>query len=272
MAQRETLLSISYVVPTLNRASTLDMTLYSIRSQKNVDANIIVVDSGSTDGTLEICKRWNVDVLYAEPGNIYRAINTGLRQCNTDWLAYINSDDWLYPDSLTRLIEYGNTLNADVVYGNCDYIDEFCRFIYSFNAIKPEQLLSLFKMGVFGFAQPAAIFRSQVYKQLDGFNENYCFSADADFYIRALQSNFRFLRLPGSSVACFRIHKNQLSNRYAQQMHFESQKITTLGITNLIDFITFLQWRISNVPHYLLRLLRQSLLSEKITITKSMKI
>jgi glycosyltransferase involved in cell wall biosynthesis len=43
---------ISYVVPTLNSAATLDMTLYSLRSQKNVEIKIIVDDSVSTDGTL----------------------------------------------------------------------------------------------------------------------------------------------------------------------------------------------------------------------------
>jgi glycosyltransferase involved in cell wall biosynthesis len=58
-------LSISYVVPTLNSAATLDMTLYALRSQKDVEVNIIVVDSGSTDETLDICKRWDVKTLYA---------------------------------------------------------------------------------------------------------------------------------------------------------------------------------------------------------------
>ncbi|EPF24462.1 glycosyltransferase [Microcystis aeruginosa] len=48
---------ISYVIPTLNSAATLDMTLLSLRSQKDVEVNIIVVDSGSTDGTLDLLQK-----------------------------------------------------------------------------------------------------------------------------------------------------------------------------------------------------------------------
>ena len=262
---------ISYVIPTLNSAATLDMTLYMLRSQKNADVNIIVVDSGSTDGTLDICKRWDVKTLYAEPGNMYRAINVGLQECDTEWLGYINSDDWLYPDSVARLISRGNTSNADVVYGNCDYTDERGRFVYSFGATPPSQLLSLFKMGVFGFAQQSAIFRRRVYQQLQGFNEDYYLSADAQFYLRSLQAGFQFSLMSGAPVSCFRLHGNQLSNKKAINMEKEKQKIFALaGDVNLKDWAVFAQWRLSNLPHYFIRLLRQSLLAGKIKITKSM--
>jgi glycosyltransferase involved in cell wall biosynthesis len=264
-------LSISYVVPTLNSAATLDMTLYSLRSQKDVEVNIIVVDSGSTDETLDICKRWDVKTLYAEPGNMYRAINVGLRECNTEWLGYINSDDWLYPDSLSRLIALGNSLNADIVYGNCDYTDEFGRFLYSFAATPPNQLASLFKMRIFGFAQPAAIFRGDIYSKLQGFNEKYFLSADADFYLRAFQADFQFSLLPGQTVACFRLHSNQLSQTKAKAMQDEIQKIFDINKNfSLEDLAVFVKWRFRNIPHYLIRLLRQSLLCGTIKITKSL--
>lgn len=262
---------ISYVIPTLNSAATLDMTLYSLLSQKNVDVNIIVVDSGSTDGTLDVCKRWGVKTLYAEPGNMYRAINTGLRECDTKWLGYINSDDWLYPDSVERLIAHGNASSADVVYGNCDYTDESGRFVYSFAATKPSQLLPLFKMGIFGFAQPSAIFSRRFFQKLKGFNEDYYLSADAEFYLKALQVGFEFSLMPGLSVACFRLHGNQLSNKKGIAMEKEKQKIFAIaGDVNFKDWAVFAQWRLRNVPHYFIRLLRQSLLAGKIKITKSM--
>ncbi|MGH9840087.1 MAG: oligosaccharide flippase family protein [Blastocatellia bacterium] len=50
-------------------------------SQRGVAVNIIVADSGSTDATPEICRRWNARVIYAEPGNMYRAINAALNEC-----------------------------------------------------------------------------------------------------------------------------------------------------------------------------------------------
>ncbi|MDY6784006.1 MAG: glycosyltransferase [Cyanobacteriota bacterium] len=262
---------ISYVVPTLNSAATLDLTLLSLKSQKEVSIEIIVVDSGSTDGTLDICQRWNVPVLYAEPGNMYQAINLGLNQCQTEWLGYMNSDDWLYPDSTARLIAFGKESKADIVYGKCDYTDGCGRFLYSFAPAQSRQLLPLFKRGIFGFAQQAAIFRKSVYQHLNGFNEaEYYLSADAEFYLRALQSNFSFSRLSGPSVACFRRHQNQLTHQKARDIQLEKQKRREkAGQTTLKDWIMVTQWRLENVPHYLIRFLRPSLLADKIVLTHS---
>lgn len=265
---------ISYVVPTLNSASTLDMTLLSLRSQKGVDVNIIVVDSGSTDRTLDICKSWDVKVLYAEPGNMYRAINTGLRECDSEWLAYINSDDWLYPNSLAQMIACANTANSDILYSNCDLTDDCGRFIYSFAPAHPKQLRSLFQRVILGFCQQSTIFRKQVYQQLVGFNENYHLSADYDFYFRALNYGAVFTYLNSKPVACFRIHPNQLSNTKAREMQIEVQKICQeIGAcSSVYDWLTVLQWRIKNVPYYIMRLLRQSLLVSKAEIASSKKL
>ncbi|AFZ32190.1 glycosyl transferase family 2 [Gloeocapsa sp. PCC 7428] len=265
-------MSISYVIPTLNSASTLDMTLLSLRSQKDINVKVIVVDSGSTDGTLDVCKRWNIKTLYAEPGNMYRAINIGLRECDTEWLGYINSDDWLYSDSLTRLITHGNASNADIVYGICDFTDVHGRFMYSFTPPKCNQLISMSKTGVLGIAQQTTIFRNRLYQRLKGFNEEYYFAADRDFYMRALQSNAIFTFLPGSSVACFRLHRNQLSQKKSELMRVESKKINTtlFKSPSYYDWAIRMQWHLSNLPHYLLRFFRQSMLSGEITVTKSM--
>lgn len=264
---------ISYVIPTLNSAKTLEMTLLSLRSQNNIKINVIVVDSGSTDGTLEICQRWGVKTLYAEPGNMYRAINVGLRQCQTKWLGYINSDDWLYPDGIQSLIERGENTQADLVYGRCDYTDEGGRFLCSFVPAKPDQLLPLFRSGILGFAQQSTIFRDRLYHQLEGFNEDYFLRADAEFYQRALVKGNKFTKVEGASVAAFRRHKNQLSHTKAQQMQAEKQKmLTAVGQKTLLDRMTLLQWRLKNLPDYAIRILRPSSLENKLKITRAEKI
>ena len=88
--------AVSCVIPTLNSSRTLEETLMSLLRQRNCQVKVIVADSGSTDGTLDICRRWGVPSIYVRPGNMYQAINEGLEQCSTDWLAYLNSDDMLY--------------------------------------------------------------------------------------------------------------------------------------------------------------------------------
>lgn len=265
--------SISYVVPTLNSAATLETTLLSLREQRKVALQVTIVDSGSTDDTLAIGKRAHLNCQYVEPGNMYRAINAGLQPCRTEWLGYLNSDDCLYPDSLTRLAEYGDAAGADVVYGNCDYIDGAGRFVYSFAAAKPQQLLPLFRLGRMGFAQPAAVFRRSLYERLQGFDTSYKYKADADFFIRALLNGARFIYVEGPAVASFRLHTGQLSNTAAIEIEKEGVRLFSQIELAAVwrDRLTLLRWQFRNLPHYLIRVLRESSLSRRLRFPRAIE-
>jgi glycosyltransferase involved in cell wall biosynthesis len=265
--------SISCVVPTLNGAETLETTLLSLLSQRDVKVEVTIADSGSDDGTLEICRRFDAPAIYVEPGNMYRAINAGLAQSQSEWLAYLNSDDWLYPDSFTRLTELGDAAEADVVYGNCDYADGAGRFVYSFAAAKPNQLSSLFRLQRMGFAQPATIFRRSLYRRLGGFDESYRFKADADFFIRALNAGARFASLAGPPVCCFRVHAGQLSIQKREVIEEEGKRV--FGAPGMKpragDWLALAQWQWKNLPHYLIRVTRASLLSQRLRLPRTIE-
>ena len=265
--------SIGCVVPTLNSAVTLDATLLSLCSQQRVNLEIVVADSGSTDGTLDICRRWEVPTIYVPPGNMYRAINAALKQFDTKWLAYLNSDDLIFPDSYARLIDCAEQTDAAIVYGNCDYLDEQGRFIYSFGAAEPDAVLPLFRLRQMGFAQPATVFRRDTYHQLNGFDESLLYRADADFFIRALLAERHFAKLPGPSVASFRLHSKQFSNRGIQQTELEAERI--FGRRELKpqpgDKLKLATWRLSNLPHYIVRIVRESLLSNRTRLPRSIE-
>ena len=265
--------SISCIVPTLNSAPTLEFTLLSLLSQRDIPIEVIVADSGSSDGTLEICRRWSVKIIYAEPGNMYRAINAGLRQSKSRWFAYLNSDDLVYTDTYSRLISLGESLKADIVYGNCDYIDWQGRFVYSFSAAKPDELLSLFRLSTMGFAQQTAIFRREVYEKQSGFDESFRFRADADFYIRALKLGLKFARLEGPSVACFRLHGNQFSNQYSEVDSMEASKLFDSGDMSAHpgDWAKMVLWRLRNLPHYAIRILRESMLAKRLRFPRAIE-
>lgn len=265
---------ISYVIPTLNSGATLDSALLSLVSQSRISVNVIVADSGSTDETLAICRRWQVPVVYAEPGNMYRAINAGLRQCRTEWLAYLNSDDWLYPDALRRLLAQADKSQAEVVYGHTDFVDGAGRFMYSLSAAAPAQVLSLFRMQVMAFTPHAAVFRRSVYERFGGFDEKYSLSADADFFLRLVRAGIRLERLEGPPVACFRLHGQQQTQTRSAAMESERARIYDNAEMKpgWRDQIVFFQWRLGNLPHYLVRILRASLLVRRLRVPGSMDV
>lgn len=263
--------SISCVIPTLNSGKTLEWTILSLQGQKNVEVEILVVDSGSTDETLSICRRLNIPTIQVPPGNIYLAINSGLHLSTTEWIFYLNSDDLLYSDSLERLLNAGHMNEADIVYGNSDYIDFLGRFIYSFQAATPDQILPLFRLGMMGFAQQSAIFKRKLYKELNGFDQSFKLRGDADFFRRAVLSGAVMYYLSGPPVSCFRIHPGQLSNQNLPISDIEAERIfkTPEMSTRITDYFIGIEWKARNIPNYLIRILREYVISGKLKLPKS---
>jgi glycosyltransferase involved in cell wall biosynthesis len=248
---------IGVIIPTLNSAATLKWTLLSLLSQNKCDVQIIVVDSGSTDGTDDICREWGIKKVYAPPGNMYHAINIGMKMLNTKWLAYLNSDDLVYGDSYAEMIECGERANADLVYGHCNYIDLAGRYIYAQKAAPTYMLAGLFRAGIMGFAQPATIMRQKVFVELGGFNEEYRHISDFELFDRAYQAGYAFVQY-AQAVAAFRVHAGQISSAHDQVSAEKQQLFTAKMAHNKCNGIfSQILWRVYNAPYYASRAYRK---------------
>lgn len=118
---------ISVVIPCLNRAHFLKPTIASVLQQDYPHVECIVVDGGSTDGTLEILKSYGESIKWiSEPDNGHAdAINKGWKMSQGDILAWLNADDvWVIPHAVNQAVEYFQANgDVDVVYGDCGSID-----------------------------------------------------------------------------------------------------------------------------------------------------
>jgi glycosyltransferase involved in cell wall biosynthesis len=89
---------ISVIIPVLNRIGTLEETIKSVIHQQYDNVEIVLIDGGSTDGTLEIIEKFDdyIDYWCSAPDNgIYDAMNKGVRVASGDWLYFLGSDDIL---------------------------------------------------------------------------------------------------------------------------------------------------------------------------------
>lgn len=247
---------IGVVVATLNSAATLEWTLCALRSQRDVCADIIVADSGSQDGTLDICRRCDVRTIYVPPGNIYRAINAGLGETTSEWVALLNSDDLVYPSSYARLIALGERQGASLVYGDCDFIDAEGRFLFTLKSPPPARIGGLLQHGDYGFVYAAAIWRRSIFQELRGFDESYRLISDYDFFFRLVSSRYSLAKLDGPTVAAFRRHREELSRREADAMARESQTFRDSGKVrrSLGSYADWMAWHLENSPNHLWRL------------------
>ncbi|MGH9592393.1 MAG: glycosyltransferase family 2 protein [Bryobacteraceae bacterium] len=118
-------LKVSIVTPSFNQAKFLPATLRSVREQTYPGIDHIVVDGGSTDGSVDLLRaapgiRW---VSERDRGQV-DAINKGFAMATGDILAWLNSDDTISPDAVRIAVDALERTGADLVYGDVRIIDQ----------------------------------------------------------------------------------------------------------------------------------------------------
>ena len=99
--------TVSVVIPTYNRAGLVGHAIESALAQSFADREIVVVDDGSTDGTMAALARFGskIRVVRQENGGEAAARNRGIREASGTWVAFLDSDDLWEPDALERLVQ-----------------------------------------------------------------------------------------------------------------------------------------------------------------------
>ena len=119
---------ISVIIPVYNVEKYLSRCIESVLNQTYRNLEILIVDDGSTDDSLNICRRYEkkdkrIKVIHQDNGGLSSARNKGLMNSTGEYISFVDSDDWLHPDFLAFL--YGESLlsNSDIV--ECSIIETF---------------------------------------------------------------------------------------------------------------------------------------------------
>jgi len=103
---------VSVIIPTYNRASCLPDAISTVQQQKDVTCEIIVVDDGSTDTTPQLIadlQKTNPNLVYLRHGEnkgVSAARNTGIRQAQGTYIAFLDSDDLWMPEKLAKQLDH----------------------------------------------------------------------------------------------------------------------------------------------------------------------
>ncbi len=266
-----TTLDLGIAVPTLNCMATLGHTLESLRPLRDKGARVVVADSFSTDGTFEYARQNADEVIQVPKGNMYAAINAGLRRLPNQWLTYINGDDILYADAIEEMLTQSNAI-CDVCYGEIDFIDWSGRFLHNWHSAPPADFPLLFSRTVLPMAQMGTLFRQEVFQRMNGFSEKFRYAADFDFFRRACEAGFKFHKHSGRTVAAFRLHHNQFSQRNLDIMFNEASNSVSDGnmrIPRWRSWFALQRFRLRNWDAYLVRVLRSRQLKGHLSFEKS---
>lgn len=119
---------ISIIIPIYNSEAYLSQCLESVLNQTYKNIEVICINDGSTDGSADILDYYKkndsrVKVVSIENGGISNARNTGHNYVTGQYIMYIDSDDWIEPDTCEKALNVAKNYDADVVFWN--YIREF---------------------------------------------------------------------------------------------------------------------------------------------------
>ena len=128
---------ISVIVPIYNVEQYLRKCIDSIINQTYKNLEIILVDDGSTDGSGEICNKYEqqderIRVIHKKNGGAADARNKGLEVITGKFVSFVDSDDWIEYNFYENMIEQAIKYNADIVVSNYNYVsdngDIICRY------------------------------------------------------------------------------------------------------------------------------------------------
>ena len=119
---------LTIVIPARNRAALLPRTLSSVAAQMLRPLNVVLVDNGSTDETLQVMRSWsrephgiNVSVVTESTPGAAEARNRGLEEVVTEWTMFFDSDDIMEPEHCARAMAYARSCTADIIGWNVRY-------------------------------------------------------------------------------------------------------------------------------------------------------
>ncbi len=221
--------AISIVTPSYNQAQFVEETIRSVLLQGYPDLEYIVMDGGSTDGSVDIIRKytpWMAHVHIGPDGGQAAAIGQGFEQATGHILAWLNSDDRYRPAALERVASFFASRPA-VVFGNADvnHIDPDGHVVERIWAIRPTRFLTA-NLGVHCWPQQGCFWRRWAYEEAGGMDSSLQFCMDRDLFIR-LAATGPSRRIPGSPLAGFRMHESAKSSTIANIASLESEASTS---------------------------------------------
>lgn len=111
---------LSIIIPVYNLAGYIEQCVQSISAQTFTEYEVIIIDDGSTDNTLEVCKEFGkkddrIKVIHQENQGVSIARNLGIKEAQGDWICFVDGDDQLAEDSLAEIMQDVNQKEPDIL-------------------------------------------------------------------------------------------------------------------------------------------------------------
>jgi len=197
---------VSIVTPSFNQARFLEGTIQSVLAQDYPRLEYMIVDGGSTDGSLDIIQKYARRLAWwvSEPDRGQTdALNKGFSHAQGEVLTWLNSDDAYLPGAIREAVDVLQAHpEAGMVYGDANLVDESGKVLGRFPASQTDYYR--LRKGYVHIPQQAAFFRASLWRQVGPLDPTFFFAMDYDLWVRL--AKISALRYTPRLWANFRLH------------------------------------------------------------------
>lgn len=210
---------VTLVTPSFNQGAFIEETIRSVLLQGYPDLEYVIMDGGSTDGTVEVIRkyeRWLARWVSQKDAGQSAAINAGFENTTGHVMAYLNSDDYYLPGALAAAAEALNRPDAAWCAGDATILDEKSRRFEPSLVVMPRDWIDQITRRA-RIPQPATFWTRPLWHACGAFDSTMFFSFDWDLYCRFLLKGCRPTRIP-RALAVLRYHEDTKTSRASDRM------------------------------------------------------
>ena len=260
---------VSIVIPVYNAEKYLKETVDSALNQTYPDIEVIIVNDGSTDGSLEILKQYGdrVKVFSKKNGGTASALNAGIKLMKGEWFKWLSADDVLMPNAVSELMSEAKKLNDKKVILVSDYctIDSKSKFIEKIIHSECNHL-SKFDRNVvlldhFIGNGTTCLIHKTAFDQYGMFDEEIKFPLDYELWLRyCLLFKFNLHFVP-KILAKYRIHEKQETKKLSKKESLKEDDIIRKVILEKLDLVEREKYEkaLSEMPQITLKRIKRKL-------------
>lgn len=220
---------ISIITPSFNSAKFIEQTIDSVLSQSYPSLEYIIIDGGSTDGTLEIIRKYEKHLFYcvSEPDKGQsNAINKGLKHAKGDVINWLNADDYYEKNALHIVASHFEDPSINCFCGKSNIVDVNGRHLHQSSGTDIYKNNLAKTIGWARIDQPETFFRREVFEELRGVNEEFHYVMDKEFWMRYLiDYGLKNIKKADDIVVNFRFHEQSKSGSSGSKFQEETIKL-----------------------------------------------